>query len=278
MLGTIVRKARPARSWLVVAATVAAFFSTGCAAVYPEFQTKMSPVIEGQVLDPPPSSDIHWVRFLSARVPPKTRDGRAWDQVLGKKPDVYARLLLNDKEVLRTPVQSDTLEPTWHDGPRGNIRVESGDKLRVELWDANAILDSPIGVKDLGHPTAEIIMGGQIRVDFGGGGELVLAYEAAHAMFGIGMSYELRSDSVYVTKVVAESPAARAGIEKGDRILSIGSKEVSGMDANEVRSALNAVPSGGLDLLVKHKDGTTLQVNVSEGPIYATMAEYGPID
>lgn len=278
MLGTIVQRARQARSFLFATAAVTAFFSAGCAAVYPEFQTKMSPVIQGQVLDPPPSGDIHWVKFLSGRVPPKTRDGRAWDQVLGKKPDVYARLLLNDKEVLRTPVQSDTLEPNWHDGPRGNIRVESSDKLRVELWDANAILDSPIGVKDLGHPTAEIVMGEQIRVGFEGGGELVLAYEAAHAMFGLGMSYELRSDSAYVTKVVAESPAARAGIEKGDGILRIGEKEVSGMEPNEVRSAMNAVPSGGLDLMVKHKDGTTLQINVSEGPIYATMAEYGPID
>lgn len=271
------RRVRVSRAAITLAAVAFGFSSLACAAVYPEIVTKTNPVIEGQVLDPPPPSDIHWIRFLSARIPQTTRDGRKWDKLGGTLPDVYARLLINDKEVLRTPVQADTLEPTWKDGPRGNFLVQSSDRLRVEVWDANAVVDEPVGVKEIGYPSAESVMGGQIRVTFDGGGEVVLAYEAAHALYGLGLAFELRSESAYVTRVIAESPAARANLEKGDQILSIGGRDVKGMEADEVRSAMNAVPSGGLDLLVKHKDGTTLQVNVGEGPIYATMAEHGPI-
>lgn len=271
------RRARALRGVSALAAFALGFSTLACAAVYPEIVTKTNPVLEGQVLDPPPPEDVHWIRFLSARVPATTRDGRKWDKGAGNMPDIYARLLLNDKEVMRTPVITGTLEPVWKDGPRGNFRLEPSDRLRVEMWEANAVVDAPIGVKDLGYPTAESVMGGQIRVTFDGGGELTLAFEAAHALFGLGLAFELRSDSAYVTRVVAAGPAARAGLEKGDQIISIGGREVKGMDASEVRSAINAVPAGGVDLLVKHKDGTTLQVNVAEGPIYATVSELGQI-
>jgi hypothetical protein len=246
----------------------------GCPAVYPEIATKTSKAMPGQTFDPGPPDDLKWVRFVGARVPPKTRDGRAWDEVLGSLPDPYARLLVNGKELLRTPIQTDTLTPTWPDGPRGNFLFQPGDKLRVELWDSNPLYDEPIGVRDLVRPAPG---DGPLRIDLEGGAEVSLALEPAHALVGLGLWFELRSQSVYITRLFVESPAARAGIERGDRVLTIGGRDVKDMSAAEVRSAFNAVPSGGLALSLKHADGAVTEVVLQVGPIYPTHAEYGEL-
>ena len=46
----------------------------------------------------------------------------------------------------------------------------------------------------------------------------------------------------------------------------------------DVRSMLNSVPIAGVDLELKREDGTTVTVNLKEGPIYPTFGEFGPID
>ena len=131
---------RPARR--LAALTVAAFgvvVLAGCPAVYPELGTATRMAPAGAAIDPPSPENLRWIRITSARVPPRTRDGRTWDQALGSLPDPYAKLFVNDKELLRTPVQSNTLAPTWPEAPHGNFPIEPGDKLRVELWDNNAL-------------------------------------------------------------------------------------------------------------------------------------------
>jgi PDZ domain/C2 domain len=261
----------------VVVAALGVFLG-GCPAIYPELSTRTRKVIEGQALDPPPPETMRWIKFVSGRVPPKTRDGRPWDQVLGSLPDPYGKLMLNGKEILRTPPQSDTLEPTWPSAPRGNFRVVPEDQLRVELWDANSLNDLPIGIREIGRVSEEHRMTKLIRSELEGGGEVVIAFEPAHAMFGLGFWFELRTSSSYVTRMLEGSPAERAGLQKGDEILRISDRLVSTMTADDVRSALNSVPSAGIQLLLKHKDGTTLTVVLREGPIYPDYAQFGSLD
>jgi hypothetical protein len=253
-------------------------FLGGCPALYPELPTRTRKVMEGQNLDPPPPETMRWIKFVSARVPPKTRDGRPWDKVLGSLPDPYAKLLLNGKDLLRTPPQSDTLEPTWPTAPRGNFRIVPEDELRVELWDANSLNDLPIGVREIGRPSEEARLTKIIRSELEGGGEVVIAFEPAHAMFGLGFWFELRTSSSYVTRTLEGSPAQRAGLQKGDEILRIADRQVSTMTADDVRSALNSVPSTGIQMLLRHPDGTTLTVVLREGPIYPDYAQFGSID
>ncbi len=253
--------------------------AAGCPAVYPELSTRLRPPAAQQALDPPPPDDLRWIRFVDGRVPERTRDGRTWDQALGGGlPDPYARLLVNGKEVLRTSVQSDTLEPTWPGSPSGNFRIGPDDKLRVELWDANTINDKPIGVREIGRPSAEDREAGQIRVELEGGGKLTLAFQPAHARIGLGLWYELRTTTVFITRTMERGPAERAGIKKGDQVISIAGREVKTMSAGEVRSAFNAVPLAGVQLMVKHADGATETVKLVEGPIYPTFDQLGAID
>src|SRR4051812_45930067 len=115
----------PPRAILSVRLVVSLFLAgalAGCPAVFPELGTRTRSIPPGQPLDPPPPAELRWLRVLSARVPDKTRGGRPW-QTNGKAADPYAKVFVNDKEVFRTPVQSNTLEPTWPNGPKGNFKI-----------------------------------------------------------------------------------------------------------------------------------------------------------
>jgi hypothetical protein len=252
--------------------------AAGCPAVYPELATRLRPPVAQQALNPPPPEDLRWIRFTAGQVPERTRDGRTWDQALNSLPDPYARLMINGKEVLRTSVQSDTLEPTWPGSPSGNFRIGPEDRLRVELWDANPINDKPIGVRDIGRPSAEDRAAGEIRVELEGGGRLTFAFEPAHAKIGLGLWYELRTTTAFITRTMERGPADRAGIRRGDEILTIGGRQVKTMSAGEIRSAFNAVKLSGIVLMVKHADGPTETITVVEGPVYPVFEQYGAID
>lgn len=260
-----------------VLALVAAF-STGCPAVYPEIGTRLKVPPKDSVLEPGPPDTLRWIRVVSATVPEKTRDGREWDKVLGSLPDPYVKLFVNGAELMRTTVQSDTLTPSWPDAPHGNFDIPKDCKMRVELWDSSPINDAPIGVKDIGRPTPDEVIDGKYRVELNGGGEVTFAFEPAHPMFGLGIWFELRNDSAAITRLMEGSPAERAGIQKNEEILTISGKKVTGLKPDEVRSMLNSVPIAGVDLELKREDGTTVTVNLKEGPIYPTFSEFGPID
>lgn len=266
------------RSRLLALLALAAALVTGCPAVFPEVGTRLKVAPKDAVLDPPPPETLVWIRFTGATVPEKTRDGRKWDQVLGSLPDPYARLIVDGAELFRTTVQSDTLTPDWPDAPRGNFELPPGAKLRVELWDNSPINDAPVGVKDFIRPSFTSLVDGKHRIELNGGGDVTIAFEPAHPMFGLGFWFELRNDSAYVTRFVQGSPAERAGMKKGDEILGIGGRKVAAMKPDEVRSLINSAPVTGLDLELRRADGTTTVVNVKEGPIYPTFGEFGQID
>jgi hypothetical protein len=250
---------------------------TACPAVYPELGTRTHAIPSGRQLDPPPPNDVRWLKVASAVVPEKTRDGRPW--AANGKSDPYAKLFANGKELFRTPVQSNTLAPTWPDGPKGNFKVGSEDKLRVEIWDSNPLNDKPICVQDIGHVGEDALMERRIRVTCEGGGDVVILYEQAHAVQGAGLWYELRADAAGVTRMLDDSPAQRAGLEPGDDLLEIGGRKVNTMTADEVKSAMNAIPFAGLPLLVKHaKDGAVLTLKLKEGPIYPLYDQFGSVE
>jgi hypothetical protein len=265
-------------SLALLCVSLAAIPLSGCPAVFPELGTQMRKFPPGRQLDPPPPDDLYWIRFSSGRVPERTRDGRTWGQAFGTLPDPYAKLLLNGNEILRTSSQSDTMTPTWPDSPSGNFRVTATDKLRVEMWDNNPLNDKPIGVRDIGTLSDDMRVSKQLRAELDGGAEVIIALEPAHAQFGLGLWYELRTSSCFITRMLGGSPAERSGLKKGDEVTRIGGRDVSTLSADEIRSAFNAVPMAGLKLGIRHEDGTTLELTLTEGPIYPSFDEFGPTD
>jgi hypothetical protein len=254
-----------------------ALTAPACAAVYPELGTRTRSIPAGQPLDPPPPDDVHWLRFISARAPDKTRDGRPWQS--NGKASPYAKMLRNGVELLKTNAQADTLAPTWPGSPHGNFRIAPTDRLRVELWDSNPVNDKPMGSRELGAAEGVLAADGKVIVDLDDGAEVVFAYEPGHAMSGLGLWYELRTPGCAITRLLEGSPADRAGLVAHDEVLKMGARDVKTMTPDEIKSAFNAVPLAGLSLVVKHaSDSSTTEVTLREGPIYPTFEQFGPVD
>src|SRR5687767_14554841 len=222
------------RRALVMALVVLA---SSCGAVYPEVSAPVRVVPAGRELAPPPPDDLLFITFKSAEIPERTRDGRKWDSIGGSAPDPFAKLFINDKVLIITPVHSNTLKPTWPEQKRANYRISQRSRARLELWDSNALNNRPICVQNL-DDLHEAASNGQLDVMCDSGARLTLTVDRAHARIGLGLYYELRTEAVFVTRVIGESPAARAGISRGDEIVKIQGKEVKTMEEGEARSLI----------------------------------------
>lgn len=249
----------------------------GCAAVYPEVTTPSRAAAPGQTLSPPAPDDLFYIRIQGATIPATTRDGRKWDAVGGDAPDPFVKVMAGDKELFRTPTQPNTITPTWPDAPRANYRIPKGTTVTFELWDANPINNHPICVKVV-RGFAEEARSGVLDIDCDSGAKLQVVAEPAHARIGLGMRYELRAQSVFVTRVALESPAARVGLRGGEQIVRIQGKEVKTMEEAEVRSLINASSPGGVALTIKKPDGSTLDLTLKDGPIYPTPDDDIPLE
>jgi len=260
-------------------AVTIATMSLACGAVYPEVSTPLRTPPPGFELKPPPPKDLFYVRFARAVIPKKTRDGRQWDSVGGEAPDPYGKILVNGKELILTPIQSDTLEPTWPDQEAANYRIRATDKVQVEIWDSNPLTNLPICTEALLN-IAEAAAGDEpfVEIDCDNGGRVNLVIEPAHGKMGLGFNYELRTAAAVVTRVIKESPAGRAGMQAGDDIVAVQGKAVESMDEGVLQSLVNANAALGVKLTIKSDEGGQREVNVRDGSIYPLHTEGMPLE
>lgn len=258
-----------------LALAVLALVASGCGAVYPELSAPVRPAPAGD-LTPPPPEELVFLRFIGAEIPPTTRDGRKWDSVGGAAPDPFAKVFVNDQELFRTPVQANTLAPTWQDAERANYRIAKGSRVRVEVWDSNALTHHPICMREISHLHSHVASEPYL-IECDSGAKLQLRIEAAHAVLGLGFLYELRTLDVYVTRVVQASPAGRVGLQGGDQLVKIQGKPAREMQEGEARSLINTYSRTGLNLTVRHADGNVQDLTLKEGPVYPLKSDGIPI-
>jgi hypothetical protein len=249
----------------------------GCGAVYPEVATPVR-VPGARTLSPPPPDDIVYLKFASALIPTRTRDGRQWDSVGGSAPDPFAKLLVDDKEVLVTPVQANTLSPTWPDQHAGNHRLPRNVPMRVELWDSNPINNHPICVESINNLLGEVSADENLSIRCQSGANIELTVQPAHAKFGIGLYYEFRTYDIFVTRVVGQSPAARAGVQRSDQLLKIQGRPVKELDADSARSLINSNVATGVTLTIQRSNGPAFDITLKDGPMYPTIEEELQVD
>lgn len=250
-----------------------ALISLGCGVVYPEVATPLRRPPPDFALEPPPPGDLLYLRFKSAVIPSRTRDGRKWDSVGNAAPDPYAKLFVNDKELILTPVQSNTLRPTWPDQKHANYRVPRGAKVRVEVWDSNALVPHPICREQVLniHEQVEFEHAREIGCD--SGARVLLQVEPAHGRIGLGFYYEVGKDHGAVTRVIGESPAAREKLKPGDQIVAVQGKPVKGMQDGELKSLINANSAVGVKLRLRDAKGQEREITVKDGGVYPLADE-----
>jgi hypothetical protein len=212
---------------------------------------------------------------VKATIPATTRDGRKWGNELSSGlPDPYVKILVNRGILLETSSQKKTLNPTWPNSPAGNFRIRDEDRFRVEVWDARVINDAPIGIKDIGRLASETVSGDELNLETDSGVRITIGIEPAKGKVGYGFFYEHRTYDTYITRVYEESPANRAGLRPGDQIVRIDGKLVREMSEGHIRGAFNASRPEGLQLAIKHADGTHRQLTLKEGAIYPLFREF----
>lgn len=240
---------------------------SACSAVYPEMKTSVRSAPASQRLEPGPPDDFYYFYFERAVLPAKTRDGRDWN------PRAYAKLFVGGQEVLSTPIQAGTHEPTWPKQKRANYHITPEQEVVVEIWDAQIMSDTPICRQRVLH-LYNLATGGRNELTCPNGARVWLGVEPARALLGLGFYYELRgSDGVRITRIAGQSPAERAGLRVGDRILKIQGEETKNLDALAVVSRINARASQGLQLLLLSPSGETREVSLQAGPIYPLWSE-----
>jgi len=254
----------------------AAALIAACPVIYPELKTPLRELRQAETLEPAAPPTVRWVAFRSAKIPTLTRDGRKWGNDLSNGlPDPYAKLLVNGGLLLQSTVQRSTLNPTWPDADSGNFRFHKDDRLRLELWDAGVVSDRPIALREIGTVNVSEVFIETIDVDTEIGVRFNVALERARGRVGYGFFYELRTYDVYVSRVFEESPAARAGMRRGDQIVLIDGHAARNMSEAQLRSHFNARRSEGIKLDIKHSDGTVLHFTLREGAIYPLYREIG---
>jgi membrane-associated protease RseP (regulator of RpoE activity) len=266
------------RDFMTKSPLILALGLLGCGAVYPQLETPVRTPPAHIVLAPPPPEDLLFLKFGGAVIPARTRDGRKWDSVGGSLPDAFAKLIIDGKVILETPVQGNTLTPSWPDQRQANYHVRSGAVTRVELWDSNPINNHPICVDDVRDLQGQASSEGEVLINCDSGAELRLVVQPAHGRLGMGLFYELRREEVVVTRVLTESPAARAGLVPGDQLLKIQGKTVKTMGDGEAQSLINANAVTGVSLSVRKADRSEVELTLKEGAIYPVFGEGVPVD
>ena len=108
--------------------------------------------------------------------------------------------------------------------------------------------------------------------------ELQLAEDDLNGSFsGIGISFQISEDTLYVIEVIPGGPSEKAGIVAGDKILSADGKSLVGLDQNSIMETLRGKKDSKVKLEVKRMTSSkpiTFVVTRGDVPVKAVDAAY----
>lgn len=241
--------------------------SVGCA--YPRRTTLVHAApASAEPVDTP--SGLWSIRLVEAQLPETKGGGLPWDSD-GTGPDPYIRLLIDDRIVWESPVQKNTLNPQWNVTLPRSVRVTGSNKFRIELWDEDTASADPAGTFTHQGLPSNALPNARARLSLDNLGTVTITVSAPKPYKGLGVTYEQRSDALVVLAVEAFSPAARAGISVGDRIVAIGESRVEQLTAARAASDLSLAVDRGAVLTVADQRGRERQVNLDRGYLWLTM-------
>jgi hypothetical protein len=240
--------------------------AAGCA--YPRRTTPLSDVTQGQIDRATQPKDLWQVQFVSAEIPSEKRDGLSWDEN-GGAPDVYVVLLQKDKLLWKSSVLKDSSGPAKFEAEAApNLTFDRNARIGLQLWDEDSVGADPIGVYQ-GKVLSDAVIDAPILVKLDSGASLTLRLLPPKPKLGSGIAeYEIRPTALYIITVLPNSPAARAGLERGDRITAIGGKAVKTMKREQAASALTLAAQNETELTVL-RGKASRSVKLDKGYVWA---------
>jgi hypothetical protein len=234
--------------------TLVVAVASGCA--YPRRETLAYPAPadseSGRSAEEP--SGMYSIRLIGAELPPFKGAGLPWDED-GSLPDPYLKLIVGDRVVWESPAQENTLRPEWNVTLPRNIYVSSNTRFRLEMWDRDSGSSDPAGsIQRMGLPETAL-PDAAARLPLDNLGAVTVMLSAPKPSRGVGIRYEVHGDGLFVLDVEPFSPAARAGVKKGDLIVAIGDSRVEAVGGNKAGSELSLAGDRGYTLTLQAGKG-----------------------
>jgi hypothetical protein len=230
-----------------------------------------------QTVPNPPRTSQDWpagvmgLRLQQAEARQVKLSGLAWDDD-GTLPDVFVRLYVDGRQIWQSEVVENDDTPVWNVGMPKNVIISKDALVRIELWDR----DTPVSADPMGHverrglPNA--LPGTESRFVLNTSAVVTLGVSVPEPRRGVGISVELQPDALKVLSVEPYSPAARAGIKKGDRIVSIGHARVSELSEDKAASEISlAVDRQHVLGVTDSNGGDEHEVRLDQGYVWLVM-------
>jgi hypothetical protein len=225
----------------------------GCA--YPRHTTPLNDAPGLKVPSEQTPGGMYAFRLISAVAPQTKISGLSWDDD-GTGPDMFARIYVDERRVWESPVIENETQPTWNRVLPHNVIIPRNSEFRLELWD----YDTPVSADPIGRiehrglpPTA--IPDAMARLQLDAGTMVVIMVSAPRPHRGVGLEVEVREDALKVLSVEPYSPAARAGVKKGDHIVAIANERVAHMEEGAKISELSLAAGRHAKLMITDSDG-----------------------
>ncbi|MGD8863098.1 MAG: PDZ domain-containing protein [Myxococcales bacterium] len=241
----------------------------GCA--YRRHTTPLNVVSNAHVKSAQRPRGMYSVRLLDATIPQRKVSGLEWDDD-GSPPDPFVRLYVDDRLVWESAVIEDTIHPEWDVTIPRNVLVSSSSSFRIEVWDKDtAVSFDPVGrIERQGLP-ATAQPGAISRLTLDSGTILSLRVDEPVPHRGVGLTVELRPDGLKVIEVEPFSPAGRAGIKQGERIVGIGPERVAHMSDDDAATELSLATERDHKLTVADVSGQEREVTLDDGYTWLVM-------
>jgi hypothetical protein len=241
----------------------------GCA--YRRHTTPLHAVPNAHVKSDERPKGLYSFRLVDAVPPQRKISGLQWDDD-GSGPDCFVRLFIDDRLVWESPVVEDSNHPEWNVMLPRNIVVRRSSHFRLELWDRDtAVSADPMGrIERQGIP-AGAQPGALARLTLSSTAIVAVRFDDPIPYRGVGLSVELRPDGLKVLTVEPFSPAGRAGLKQGERIVGIGPERVAHMSDDQAASARSLASDRGREITVADVTGVERTVTLDKGFVWLVL-------
>ena len=244
---------------------------TLCACAYPRRATHVTPAPAASVSNEDRPEGMYTFELIEGEIPPRKPTGLNWDDD-GSGPDPFVRLYIGDRMVWESPVLENTLKPTWHATLPRNLIVPRGARFRIEVLDRDsAVTSDPIGSISRDGLPENVLPDAQARLTLDTLATVTVRITDPRPTAGVGLEVEIHPDALVILSVTPHSPAARAGLHVGDRVVGIGPQRVAHMSDEEAFSGLSLAVDRQTPLSVSDQAGHERDVTLDKRPLWQVL-------